>query len=100
MATGSGMNSIAANGQLSGSREKSPSRSNQSAGNEQDQQEDPHITYVELPITVSRAMSPDMNSLADRKDFLLHVPLPAQVVFPSEGNLTRKSSVAIGHEII
>lgn len=71
-----------ANGQLPGSRDKSPSLSNQSGCNDPELQlEEPHITYVELPITVSRAMSPDINSLSDRKDFQFHIPLPAQVAF-------------------
>ena len=75
--------SAAANGQLPGSRDKSPSLSNQSAGNDELQPEEPHITYVELPVTISRAISPDISSLNDRKEFRVHVPLPAQVEFPS-----------------
>ncbi|XP_032780887.2 uncharacterized serine-rich protein C215.13 [Daphnia magna] len=66
------------NGQLPGSRDKSPSRSNQSAGNN-GEPEEPHISYIELPIDVARARSPDMNSLSDRKEFHFHVPLPTQV---------------------
>jgi hypothetical protein len=71
-----------ANGQLPGSEDKSPSkRSFQSAGSDSGEikPEDPHISFIELPITISRAMSPDLNSLVDRKEFHFHVPLPAQV---------------------
>lgn len=68
------------NGQLPGSREKSPSRSNQSDGNDGELiVEESHISYIELPIDVTRSLSPDLNSLSDRKEFHFHVPLPTQV---------------------
>lgn len=81
------MSPTAANGQVPGSsRGRSPSQSQQSAGDGQELAgEEPHITYVELPITVSRAMSPDLHSLSERKDFQFHIPLPTQVVcFPDD----------------
>jgi hypothetical protein len=71
-----------ANGQLPGSEDKSPSkRSFQSAGSDSGdlKPEDQHISFIELPITISRAVSPDLNSLVDRKEFHFHVPLPSQV---------------------
>ena len=74
------MSPTAVNGQVPGSRGRSPSQSQQSTEQEL-QGDEPHITYVELPITVSRAMSPDMHSLSERKDFQFHIPLPTQVVF-------------------
>jgi hypothetical protein len=83
--TGSLMNpsTTTVNGQLPGSQDKSPSsrRSFQSASNNSEdvRVEDPHISFIELPITISRAMSPEQNSLVDRKEFHFHVPLPAQV---------------------
>lgn len=70
------------NGQLPGSQDKSPSkRSFQAADNDSEELklEDSRISFIELPITISRAMSPDQNSLVDRKEYHFHVPLPAQV---------------------
>ena len=71
------------NGQLPGSQDKSPSsrQSFQSASNNSEdvRVEDPHISFIELPITISRAMSPEQNSLVDLKEFHFHVPHPTQV---------------------
>lgn len=72
---------VSLNGQLPGEENDNDNKSP-----EDDQ---PAITVVELPISVSRAMSNEENSLADRKEFSFHIPLPAQVPLPDGVRVAR-----------